>query len=455
MLPRISVVTASYNQGKFIGRTIDSVLSQDYPNLEHIVVDGMSTDDTPAVLARYSHLRVLREPDRGQAEAINKGFRLATGDILCFLNSDDTFLPGALHRVAGEIDPARGKHVVLGRCLFIDENDQPSGLEHPSAFRGHENVLKVWIGNYIPQPATFWTRQVWQECGPLDEDDQLVLDYDLMCRISRRYDFHCVDQVLATYRHHASSKSCTNAADDIYAAATRASQRYWGPPWRPRYWRLLGSLAHHHFEKRFGRRRRAAEWTAFASQAWKDGRRKKALAALAGAVALAPEVAVRRFFLRRLGPLLRLAWLGLRPVALTWTTPQLPEYTTVWRSYTNRHDDGCVGPHFATTIDLEPGSRWVLLEGAPIFGMLPEPLELEVRIDGQTVLDHRLPSGPFCLAVPVAGFAPGPHQMEVRSRSFVLVNDFLGNGDYRPLAFKLIGLRVSGADRVVRQGQAA
>src|SRR5437868_15173719 len=109
-LPRISVVTPSYNQGRFIAQTIDSVLAQGYPNLEHIVVDGMSTDETPAVLARYPHLRVVREPDSGQGEAINKGFRLATGDIFCFLNSDDTFLPGALQRVAKEIDPSRGRH---------------------------------------------------------------------------------------------------------------------------------------------------------------------------------------------------------------------------------------------------------------------------------------------------------------------------------------------------------
>src|SRR5437899_2899680 len=106
--PRITVVTSSYNQGEFIGRTIDSVLAQDYPNLEHIVVDGLSTDNTVQVLARYPHLKVIREKDSGQAEAINKGFRLATGDIWCFLNSDDTFLPGALQRVAQEIDPARG-----------------------------------------------------------------------------------------------------------------------------------------------------------------------------------------------------------------------------------------------------------------------------------------------------------------------------------------------------------
>src|SRR5262249_36497560 len=209
--PRISVVTSSYNQGRFIGRTIKSVLAQGYPDLEHIVVDGMSTDDTPEVLARYPHLRVVREPDNGQAEAINKGFRLATGNVFCFLNSDDTFLPGALHRVAREIDPARGRHVVMGRCAFVDEDDKSTGVEHPSAFIGHNRVLDVWRLHCVPQPATFWTAEVWRRCGPLDEGEQLVLDYDLMCRISRYYYFHFIDQVLATYRLHKQSKSCATA----------------------------------------------------------------------------------------------------------------------------------------------------------------------------------------------------------------------------------------------------
>src|SRR5262245_12404263 len=103
---RISLVTSSYNQGRFIRRTIESVLSQDYPNFEHIVVDGMSTDDTADVLNSFPHLRVIREPDGGQADAINKGFRAATGKIFAFLNSDDTLEPGALSSVARAIDPA-------------------------------------------------------------------------------------------------------------------------------------------------------------------------------------------------------------------------------------------------------------------------------------------------------------------------------------------------------------
>ena len=127
--PRISIITPSFNQGNFITETIESVLAQNYPNLEHIVMDGVSSDNTLEILKRYSHLRVVSEPDNGQSEAINKGFRLATGKIWGFLNSDDTLLPGALSRIAKEIDPKNGKHIVMGRCRFIDGNDFQNGLD--------------------------------------------------------------------------------------------------------------------------------------------------------------------------------------------------------------------------------------------------------------------------------------------------------------------------------------
>ena len=134
--PRISIVTASFNQARFIRETIESVLAQGYADVEHIVVDGRSTDDTPLILDDYPHLKVVREPDRGQADAINKGFRLATGDVFAFLNSDDTLLPGALERVAAEIDPARGRHVVMGRCRFVDENGRFHRRRAPERLRG-------------------------------------------------------------------------------------------------------------------------------------------------------------------------------------------------------------------------------------------------------------------------------------------------------------------------------
>src|SRR5262249_36270075 len=158
-------------------------------------------------LRDYPDLQVIREKDSGQADAINKGFRRATGQIWCFLNSDDTFERGALTRVAREMRPAQGRHVVMGRCRFIDENDRFIGVEHPSAYESHARVLAIWKGYTIPQPAVFWTPEVWQRCGALNEREQLMLDYDLFCRFSRAYDFHVFDQIVANYRLHAASKT--------------------------------------------------------------------------------------------------------------------------------------------------------------------------------------------------------------------------------------------------------
>src|SRR5262249_1312181 len=159
----------SFNQGRFIRETIESIRAQDYPEVEHIVIDGGSTDDTLEVLAGYPHLQVVSESDRGHADAVNKGFRLATGDIWGFLNSDDTLASGALSRVARGIDPSSGRHVVMGRCRFIDERGRFTGFEHPSHFESHLRVLEIWKGHTIPQPAVFWTPDVWRACGPMRE----------------------------------------------------------------------------------------------------------------------------------------------------------------------------------------------------------------------------------------------------------------------------------------------
>jgi glycosyltransferase involved in cell wall biosynthesis len=207
---RISVITPSFNQAAFIGRTIESVQAQRGPfELEHIVVDGGSTDGTQEVLRRYEgRLRWISEPDRGQSDAINKGFRMATGDVLAWLNSDDLYEPGALAAVAEAL--AAGARWCFGECRVIDEGDR----EIRRAVSWYKNRQSRRYGfarllgrNFIPQPAVFFRRDLLEEVGGLGEDYHLAMDYDLWLRFARRADPVFVPRPLAAFRWHGASKS--------------------------------------------------------------------------------------------------------------------------------------------------------------------------------------------------------------------------------------------------------
>src|SRR5262249_33689308 len=155
-----------------------------------------------------------------------------------------------------------------------------------------------------------WTAEVWRRCGPLDEGEQLVLDYDLMCRISRYYYFHFIDQVLATYRLHKQSKSCATAPDLIYEHATRVSRKYWGKPWGLRYWRMLLSLKLFNYRGR--RRHRAAELHEAGQQARAARRWMRRWAFELQAACFVPEVTLRRLWLLHAAPRLG-RWLPSMP----------------------------------------------------------------------------------------------------------------------------------------------
>jgi glycosyltransferase involved in cell wall biosynthesis len=441
--PRISVITSSYNQGEFIGRTIDSVLAQNYPNLEHIVVDGMSTDSTPEVLAGYSHLHIIREPDNGQAEAINKGFRAATGHILCFLNSDDTFLPGALQRVAQEIDPGRGRHVVMGRCRFIDEHDAFLGVEHPSDFESHRRVLEIWKGYCIPQPAVFWTPEVWQRCGPLNEHEPLMLDYDLFCRFSRRYHFHTIDQALATYRLHTQSKTSSVSDQQRLDDAIRVSRRYWGTPTDPQFWQILWS----HGVFRLNRRQRALGLFRQGREAWRHAQRMRTAAYVAAGALLAPDILADVLIVPVLKP-------RIEPLLKRHGRLRLPRFlkrrkvaphTLAWRDFTGMHSDGWVGPTFVTTINVEPTHRRLRLDGCASFLRLRWPLAIELYIDGTPMGQQRISrKADFTVMFPLHATTPGAHEVKIVSSSYTVAHDHLGNGDFRPLSFNLKQLAAVG-----------
>ncbi|MEZ0485589.1 glycosyltransferase family 2 protein [Fibrella aquatica] len=210
MLPSITVITPSYNQGQFIGQTIESVLSQGYPNLQYLIIDGASTDHTADVVAPYrGQLTFITERDRGQTDAINKGLRMATGDIVCWLNSDDYFLPGTLQAV-GTFFAANPDTVWLtGDCQIVDEAGQT--IQEP--IRQYKRLLRslspaafLGVTNAVCQPATFWRRSVHQQLGYLREDLRYTMDYDWWLRLAQLQAPAVSKQLFSVFRIHSASK---------------------------------------------------------------------------------------------------------------------------------------------------------------------------------------------------------------------------------------------------------
>jgi glycosyltransferase involved in cell wall biosynthesis len=185
--PRITVVTPTFNQGDFIEKTIDSILSQDYPNLEYIVIDGGSRDRTVQIIKRHErHLAFwVSEPDRGQSHAINKGLAHATGDWLTWLNSDDRYVPGALSRFGA----AAGEHpqagLIVGGGEIVDSDGRVLDRKAPPVRITTETLYDWFEGGWFCQASCVFSRTAWLACGPLDEQEHMAMDLDLWLKIAR------------------------------------------------------------------------------------------------------------------------------------------------------------------------------------------------------------------------------------------------------------------------------
>jgi glycosyltransferase involved in cell wall biosynthesis len=204
--PRISVVTPSFNQAAFLEETIRSVLLQGYPNLEYIVVDGGSTDGSVDILRRYGPWLAywVSEPDAGQTDAIRKGIRKASGEIVAWLNSDDLYCPDALKTAGAFLKANPGIGLLYGDCEMIDEEGHVTGR-----FSVRQGDLTELLGeNFIPQPSTFCRRRAWEAVEGPDPALQYVMDYDLWIRqllngVRAAY----LPAVLSRFRYHSVSKS--------------------------------------------------------------------------------------------------------------------------------------------------------------------------------------------------------------------------------------------------------
>ncbi len=203
--PLVTIVTPSYNQAEFLERTILSVLNQDYPHIEYIVIDGGSTDGSIDIIKKYEDRIAfwISEPDNGQSQAINKGFRNAKGDIFNWLNSDDLLMPSATTIAVDYLNKHSEYGMVYGDRLIIDEIDQVLAcVELPSFRRSFYH-----FGRFLPQETSFFRRDLWHQVNGLDEHLHISMDRDLWLKFMKISKLYHIPFVLGSWRQHASAKS--------------------------------------------------------------------------------------------------------------------------------------------------------------------------------------------------------------------------------------------------------
>lgn len=219
--PRISIITPSYNQGQFLEATVRSVMEQGYPNLEYIIMDGGSTDHSLDIIKQYADFVTYwaSEKDEGQTHAINKGFERSSGDILGWLNSDDTYLPGALTTVAKAFMEADEKvGAVVGSGYRVDTQGNILVERHMTTI-DYEHILMWTRPEYFCQPSCLFTRKAWEKCGPLDQSLHYSMDLALWLNIAQHFDYLRIDQPLSNTTVHPDAKTMSKASYSLIDTA--------------------------------------------------------------------------------------------------------------------------------------------------------------------------------------------------------------------------------------------
>jgi glycosyltransferase involved in cell wall biosynthesis len=209
--PLVTVVTPSFNQAGYLEETIQSVLHQTYPNIEYIIMDGGSTDKSQEIIKKYASKLAywVSEKDRGQTDAINKGFAMAKGEVIAWLNSDDTLLPNAVEEAVAFLKENPDIGLVYGDTNYIDENSQVIG-RFPAAQTDLAKLRRGYV--HIPQQASFFRKSLWDQVGPLDPEFFFAMDYDLWVRLAGKSEVAYVKRYWANFRLHSDAKTIT--ADD-------------------------------------------------------------------------------------------------------------------------------------------------------------------------------------------------------------------------------------------------
>lgn len=211
--PKVSIITPSYQQAKYLAATMKSVLQQEYANLEYIVIDGGSTDGSRDIIESFAGKLAYwqSEPDGGQTDAINQGFAKATGEILTWLNSDDTYQPGALKKAVQAFADHPNAVLVYGDANFINGEGKVIG-KFPAAQTDHKRLLEGYV--HIPQQSAFFKADAWKKVAPLDAGLFFAMDYDLWVRLSSLGELVYIpsDEPWANFRLHNDAKSI--AADE-------------------------------------------------------------------------------------------------------------------------------------------------------------------------------------------------------------------------------------------------
>lgn len=296
MTPTLTVITPSYNQGRFLAETMDSVLSQGIADLEYIVVDGGSTDESVEVIKRYEpHLTYwVSEKDRGQSHAINKGLALATGTWVAYLNSDDVYLPGALQSLLAALEKRPGARWIAGGVVGFGTAEAPVDEWHLPVVP--DSMLDLLSSRFqMAQPGHVWSRELLTSVGGFDESLRYLFDINLYAAFMARGErCHALQRPVAGYRFHAASK--TVAEGNLFEAEWDII--------RARYMKTLSAVDRWRLEQRIGMLKAQALMVE-AAQAAEQGKKDDASAGIAAAFRRYPGV----LFTRAAGGALR-RWLG-------------------------------------------------------------------------------------------------------------------------------------------------